>query len=103
LVAFVPGVDRPAERTALGTAGHHRGRMMEELVPLLHHPWTGQPSDGSGVRLPVLPVQHPLEIWLGGSGPDAVARAPPPSRPAALRSPLVASGDHNATLAHASS
>jgi alkanesulfonate monooxygenase SsuD/methylene tetrahydromethanopterin reductase-like flavin-dependent oxidoreductase (luciferase family) len=75
LVAFVPGGDRPAERTALGTAGRHRGRMMEELVPLLHRLWTGQPADGSGVRLPVLPVQHPLEIWLGGSGPDAVARA----------------------------
>lgn len=67
LVTFVPGLDLPGEREALGTAGRHRGRMMEELVPRLRELWAG--------GLPVPPVQDPLEVWLGGSGPEAVARA----------------------------
>lgn len=75
LVALVPGLDLPEERTALGTAGRHRGRMMEELVPVLRRWWVGEAADGSEARLPVLPVQQPLEVWLGGAGPDAVARA----------------------------
>lgn len=75
LVTLVPGLELPAERGALGTAGRHRGRMMEELVPLLRRWWSGEEADASGQRLPVLPVQEPLEVWLGGSGPDAVARA----------------------------
>jgi probable F420-dependent oxidoreductase len=74
LVTLVPGLDLPGERAALGTQGRHRGRMMEELVPQLRNLWAGETTaDGAG--LPVLPVQQPLEIWLGGSGPDAVGRA----------------------------
>ncbi len=73
LLTFVPGLDLPGERDALGTAGRHRGRMMEELVPRLRSWWAGEPVDG--LALPVLPVQQPLEVWLGGSGPDAIGRA----------------------------
>jgi probable F420-dependent oxidoreductase len=67
LVTLVPGLDLPGEREALGTAGRHRGRMMEEVIPRLRELWDG--------GLPVPPVQQPLELWLGGSGPEAVARA----------------------------
>lgn len=67
LVTLVPGLDLPGEREALGTSGRHRGRMMEELVPRLRELWDG--------GLPVRPVQQPLEIWLGGAGPDAIGRA----------------------------
>jgi alkanesulfonate monooxygenase SsuD/methylene tetrahydromethanopterin reductase-like flavin-dependent oxidoreductase (luciferase family) len=67
LITLVPGLDLPGEREALGTAGRHRGRMMEEVVPQLRSLWAG--------GLPVGPVQDPLEIWLGGSGPDAIGRA----------------------------
>lgn len=67
LVTLVPGLDLPGEREALGTAGRHRGRLMEELIPELRALWAG--------GLPVSPVQDPLEIWLGGSGPDAIGRA----------------------------
>ena len=74
LVTLVPGLDLPGERAVLGTTGRHRGRLMEELVPQLRSLWSGEAADGD-VRLPVLPVQQPLEVWLGGSGPDAVARA----------------------------
>ncbi len=74
LVTLVPGLDLPGEREVLGTAGRHRGRMMEELVPTLRRWWAGDAVEGD-LRLPVLPVQDPLEVWLGGSGPDAIARA----------------------------
>jgi probable F420-dependent oxidoreductase len=67
LITLVPGLDLPGEREALGTAGRHRGRMIEELVPELRALWSG--------GLPVTPVQDPLEIWLGGSGPEAIGRA----------------------------
>jgi probable F420-dependent oxidoreductase len=79
LLTLVPGIDLPDERTALGTAGRHRGRMMEALVPLLRRWWRGEPAsegeDKPPVTLPVLPRQQPLEVWLAGTGPDAVGRA----------------------------
>src|SRR5579872_691485 len=74
LVTLVPGLDLPGERAALGTEGRHRGRLMEELVPELRHLWAGG-STAEGAALPALPVQQPPEVWLGGSGPDAIGRA----------------------------
>lgn len=68
LVTLVPGLDLPGERDRLGTAGRHRGRLMDEVIPELRNLW-------SGADLPVKPVQEPLELWLGGSGPEAVDRA----------------------------
>lgn len=56
LVTLVPGIDP-----------QYPGRMMDEVVPELRRLW----AEG----LPVRPVQDPLEIWLGGNGPKAVARA----------------------------
>ncbi len=73
LITLVPGLDMPGEREVLGTAGLHRGRMMDELIPKLRSWWQGEPVDG--LALPVLPVQQPLEVWLGGSGPEAIGRA----------------------------
>ncbi len=73
LVTLVPGLDLPGEREALGTAGRHRGRMMDQVIPELRSWWAGEAA--GGLRLPVLPVQQPLELWLGGSGPEAVSRA----------------------------
>lgn len=73
LVTLVPGLDLPGERDALGTAGRHRGRMMDQVIPELRSWWAGEAS--GGLHLPVLPVQQPLELWLGGSGPEAVTRA----------------------------
>ncbi|HMC39816.1 MAG TPA: LLM class flavin-dependent oxidoreductase [Acidimicrobiales bacterium] len=56
LVTLVPGLDPP-----------YPGRMVDEVIPELRALWSG--------GLPVPPVQDPLEIWLGGSGPKAVERA----------------------------
>jgi alkanesulfonate monooxygenase SsuD/methylene tetrahydromethanopterin reductase-like flavin-dependent oxidoreductase (luciferase family) len=71
LVTLVPGLDLPGERKALGTEGRHRGRLMDDLLPQLRDWWAGQGDP----PLAVTPVQDPLEVWLGGSGPQAIQRA----------------------------
>lgn len=71
LVTLVPGLDQPGEREALGIGSAHRGRLLDGLIPSLRALWNG----AGEVALPVRPVQDPLEIWLGGSGPDAIDRA----------------------------
>jgi probable F420-dependent oxidoreductase len=80
LVTLVPGLDLPGERAALGIGAAHRGRLLDAVIPQLRAWWAGQalPSgpdpDAEPVALAVRPVQDPLEIWLGGSGPDAIRR-----------------------------
>lgn len=71
LVTLVPGIDQPGEREALGIAGANRGDLLDELIPALRVLWSG----GGDIPLAVGPVQDPLEIWLGGSGPLAIQRA----------------------------
>ena len=71
LVTLVPGLDQPGERRALGVGDAHRGHLLDALIPSLRQLWSGEGE----VPLPVKPVQDPLEIWLGGSGPQAVDRA----------------------------
>jgi probable F420-dependent oxidoreductase len=82
LLSFVVGIDQPGERLALGTDGANRGALVEELTPLLRAWWTGEavnhqwgPYTFKDVASPARPVQQPLEVWYGGSGPAALARA----------------------------
>jgi probable F420-dependent oxidoreductase len=80
LVTLVPGLDRADERTALGISKQHRGRLLDALLPDLQSWWAGDAvkvtgGGGTELRLAVLPRQKPLEIWLGGSGPEAIRRA----------------------------
>jgi probable F420-dependent oxidoreductase len=78
LVTIVPGLETPEERASLGTFGRHRGRMIEELLPRLRAWWAGEAlrvGEGLDLALPAKPLQDPLEVWLGGSGPEAVERA----------------------------
>ncbi len=81
LVTVVRGLDLPGERAALGIAGRDRGRLLDALLPELRTWWAGSTvTVGKGeaaaeVTLPVLPRQDPLEVWLGGHGPQAVRRA----------------------------
>lgn len=81
LLMMVPGLGQPVERSALGLDGVDRGALMDETMVLLRRLWSGEPVDAvgngyrfEGFRLPVLPVQEPLELWLGGQGPRALER-----------------------------
>jgi len=82
LLSLVPGIDAPGERETLGAVGVDRGAAIEELVPLLRAWWAGEVVEhhgprfsSPGVALPGRPRQDPLEIWMGGTGPAALARA----------------------------
>jgi len=80
LVTLVPGLDRGNERAALGISNVHRGRRLDALLPDLKSWWAGgsvkvHEGEGAELRLAVLPRQNPLEIWLGGNGPEAIRRA----------------------------
>jgi probable F420-dependent oxidoreductase len=82
LLSFVVGIDQPGERLALGADGANRGERVEELTPLLRAWWAGDavshqwgPYTFKDVASPARSVQQPLEVWFGGSGPAALARA----------------------------
>lgn len=80
LLSLVIGLDRPGERAALGIGDAHRGKLVEEIMPVLRALWAGQqpPRDTRwelpAEPIPVLPQQDPLELWLGGVGPKALER-----------------------------
>ena len=79
LVTLVPGLDQPGERAALGIGAAHRGRRIDALLPDLRAWWAGDAvapaPEAEPLTLPTRPVQDPLEVWLGGSGPQAIERA----------------------------
>lgn len=76
LLAFVTGINQPGEREALGIAGATRGELLEQALSVARGLWASEAGDDdSGLRLPVRPVQDPLEVWLGGRGPKALERA----------------------------
>lgn len=80
LLSLVPGLDQPGERLALG-GERNRGAYIDEVIPLLRAWWAGEAVEHTserwtfpGIALQPLPVQQPLEIWLGGMGPKALDR-----------------------------
>jgi probable F420-dependent oxidoreductase len=81
LLSFVPGIDQPGERDALGTVGVDRGALLEEELALIRYWWAGESVTHQSPRWSftdtppaALPVQEPLEVWLGGRGPKALER-----------------------------
>ena len=81
LLSFVTGLGHPGERQALGLNGARRGDVLEEVLGLLRSWWAGEAVDHRSERwtfdrlAPVArPVQDPLEVWLGGRGPQALDR-----------------------------
>jgi probable F420-dependent oxidoreductase len=81
LVTLVPGLTHAPEREAIGVEIKQRGAFIEEALPLLRRLWAGEAvtHDGSAghlrdVKLSPLPVQQPLEVWLGGTVPAALER-----------------------------
>jgi probable F420-dependent oxidoreductase len=82
LLSFVTGLGQPGERQALGLDGARRGDVLEEVLGLVRSWWTGEAVDHRSERwtfehlaAPARPVQDPLEVWLGGRGPQALDRA----------------------------
>jgi probable F420-dependent oxidoreductase len=81
LLAFVPGLDQPGEREALGVDGDNRGAVLEEVLGLVRSWWAGEEVEHhsarwsfTGLAAAARPVQDPLEVWLGGRGPKALDR-----------------------------
>ncbi len=81
LVTFVPGLAHAPESGAVGVAPNEKGARMEEAFPVLRRLWAGETVDHhgdvgefDGVTLAPLPVQDPLEFWLGGMVPAALER-----------------------------
>ena len=81
LVTLVPGLTYAPEREAIGVEPKQRGAIIDEALPLLRRLWAGETVSHEGavgtlrdVRLSPLPVQQPLEVWLGGTAPAALER-----------------------------
>jgi probable F420-dependent oxidoreductase len=81
LLSFVTGLGQPGERQALGLDGARRGDVLEEVLGLVRCWWAGDAVDHRSERWTfdhlapaARPVQEPLEVWLGGRGPQALDR-----------------------------
>ncbi len=81
LLSFVTGLGQAGERQALGLHGARRGDVLEEVLGLVRSWWAGEAVDHRSERwtfdhlaAPARPVQDPLEVWLGGRGPQALDR-----------------------------
>jgi len=81
LVTLVPGLTYAPERDAIGVEPKRRGAVIDEVLPLLRRLWDGETVSYTGlagsftdVKLSPLPVQKPLEVWLGGTAPAALER-----------------------------
>jgi probable F420-dependent oxidoreductase len=81
LVTLVPGLTHAPEREAIGVDVKQRGAHIEEALPLLRRLWAGETVTHEGpaghlkeVELSPLPIQQPLEVWLGGTVPAALER-----------------------------
>src|SRR5262249_1778735 len=81
LVTLVPGLTYAPERDAIGVEPKRRGAVIDEALPLLRRLWAGETVSYEGaagsfreVKLSPLPVQRPLEVWLGGTMPAALER-----------------------------
>jgi probable F420-dependent oxidoreductase len=81
LVTLVPGLTHAPERDVIGVDPKQRGAVIDDALPLLRRLWAGETVTHDGpagrfrdVTLWPLPVQQPLEVWLGGTVPAALDR-----------------------------
>ncbi|HKZ06345.1 MAG TPA: LLM class flavin-dependent oxidoreductase [Methylomirabilota bacterium] len=81
LVTLVPGLTYAPERDAIGVEPRQRGAVTDEALPLLRRLWAGETVTYAGlagrfqdVKITPLPIQQPLEMWLGGTAPAALER-----------------------------
>jgi len=81
LVTLVPGLTYQPEREAIGVDPKQRGAFIDEALPLLRRLWAGETVSHEGpagvlreVKLSPVPIQQPLEVWLGGTVPADLER-----------------------------
>jgi probable F420-dependent oxidoreductase len=81
LPAFGLGAPDPGEHQAFGVERGGRARIFDEVLPLLRRFWAGETVDHDGAAhryegavVRPLPVQEPLELWLGGLAPSELRR-----------------------------
>jgi probable F420-dependent oxidoreductase len=81
LPAFGLGAVDPGEHQAFGVERSERAKRFDEVLPLLRRFWSGETVDHQGAFhkyegavVRPLPVQDPLEIWLGGIAPSELRR-----------------------------
>jgi probable F420-dependent oxidoreductase len=81
LLSFVPGLGQPAERAVLGHPTGDRWRAVGDILGLARRWWAGEtitashgPYHFDALALQPLPIQRPLEVWLGGIGVAALER-----------------------------
>ena len=72
LPAFGLGVADPAEQKAFGVERKERARIFDDALSRLRALWAGEDVDGVKVR--PLPVQQPMDVWLGGRAPGELKR-----------------------------
>jgi probable F420-dependent oxidoreductase len=73
LPAFGLGIADSAEHAAFGVERRQRAALFDDGLPKLRRLWAGETVDGVGVA--PLPLQSPLEVWLGGAAPSELRRA----------------------------
>ena len=81
LLGFGLGIAERIEQQAFGVAREDRAAWFDEALPLMRRLWTEDQVEHAGPRfrldamtLAVKPVQHPLEVWLGGRAPSELRR-----------------------------
>ena len=87
LPAFGLGAPDPGEHQAFGVERGERAKLFNEVLPLLRRFWAGETVDheGEGFRyegavVRPLPLQQPLDIWLGRHRAVGAAALRPPRR-----------------------
>jgi probable F420-dependent oxidoreductase len=81
LPAFGLGVVEPTEQQAFGVTREERAPLFDEALPLLRRLWSEEHVDHDGPRyhyegasIGLLPIQQPLDVWLGGRAPAELRR-----------------------------
>jgi probable F420-dependent oxidoreductase len=81
LPAFGLGAVDPAEQQAFGIERGARASWFEEALPLVRRLWSEDAVDHDGERfhyegatIGTLPLQQPLDVWLGGRAPVELRR-----------------------------
>jgi probable F420-dependent oxidoreductase len=72
LPAFGLGVADGGEQAAFGVVRRERASRFDDALPRVRRLWEG--GEVEGVRIAPLPVQSPLEVWLGGRAPSELRR-----------------------------